>query len=151
MSTYSFLSVNATLTGPGGSIPLGYGSGAAEEGIDTDMVDAKNTMVTGADGQIMHSLHASDAGRITIRLLKTSPQNAALNLMYNLQKANASLWGNNVLVVSDTARGDVVTGSQMAFNKQAPVKYGKDGNTMEWNFEGVIQEILGVGTPQIGG
>lgn len=147
MTTYSFLSVNATLSGPGGSVSLGYGAGTAEEGIDTDMVDAKNTMTIGSDSTIMHSLHASNGGRFTIRLLKTSPANAALNALYNLQKSNASLWGQNTLVVSDTARGDVLTGTTIAFNKQSPVKYGKDGGTNEWNFEGNLEEVLGVGIP----
>jgi hypothetical protein len=150
MSTYSFLSVQATLIGPGGSVSLGYGSGDAEEAIDVDMVEDKNTMTVGASGEIMHSLHASDAARITIRLLKTSPANQQLSILYNLQKSNASLWGNNVLVISDTSRGDVLTASQIAFSRQSPVKYGKDGGTNEWNFVGTIQEILGIGTPAIG-
>jgi predicted SPOUT superfamily RNA methylase MTH1 len=150
MSTYSFIDVQATLTGPGGVVPLGYGAGTAEEGIDTDMVEDKNTLTIGADGTPMHSLHASDAGRVTIRLLKTSPANKALNLLYNLQKSDSSLWGQNVLVISDTARGDVLTGTQLAFNRQTPVKYGKEGGTNEWSFVGVIQEILGSGQPQVG-
>lgn len=151
MSTYSFLSVQATLSGPGGRISLGYGAGSAEEGIDVDMIEDKNTMTQGADGETMHSLHASDAGRLTIRLLKTSPVNQQLNVLYNLQKSDASLWGNNVLVISDTARGDVLTASRVAFTRQTPVKYGKDGGTNEWSFmSGSVQEILGIGTPQIG-
>lgn len=152
MTSYSFISVQATLSGPGGSVPLGYGSGTAEDGaIETDMTEAKNTMTVGCDGTIMHSLHASDGGRMTIRLLKTSPANAALNAMYNLQKSDATLWGQNTLVASDTARGDVLTGTVMAFDKQSPVKYGKDGGDNEWNFVGNIEEILGTGTPAAGG
>lgn len=147
MSSYSFLDVNATITGPGGSFQLGSGVGAAEEGIDTDMLEEKDGMVTGADGAIMHSLRASDSGSITVRLLKTSPANAKLNQLYNTQKASASLWGQNVLVVSDTQRGDVVTGTEMAFSKQAPVRYAKDGNVMEWKFQGRVEEILGTGVP----
>lgn len=149
MATYSFLSVQATLSGPGGRVSLGYGAATAEEGIDVDMIEDKNTMTPGSDGQIMHSLHAFDGARMTVRLLKTSPVNAQLNLLYNLQKANAALWGNNVLVISDTARGDVLTGSQIAFVRQSPIKYGKDGGMNEWNFMGVVQEILGIGTPAI--
>jgi hypothetical protein len=147
MTTYSFLDVNATITGPGGSFQLGSGAGASEEGIDIDMLEEKDGMVVGADGSIMHSLRASDAGTITVRLLKTSPTNAKLNQLYNTQKASAALWGQNVLVVSDTQRGDVTTGTELAFSKQAPVRYAKDGNVMEWKFQGRVEEILGVGVP----
>lgn len=147
MATYTFENVQATITGPGGSFSLGSDAGAAEEGISTDMIEDKDGMVVGAGGDIMHSLHASDAGTMTVRLLKTSPTNAKLNAMYNAQKQSAANWGQNVIVVSDTYRGDVLTGTQMAFRRQAPVSYAKDGNTMEWVFQGNVEEILGTGAP----
>lgn len=147
MATYSFLNVHATLSGPGGSVQLGSGAGASEEGIDVDMLEEKDQMAVGADGSIMHSLRASDAGSIVVRLLKTSPVNAQLNQLYNFQKQSAGNWGQNVLVVSDVQRGDVVTGTLMAFSKQAPVKYAKDGNMMEWRFQGRVEELLGTGVP----
>ncbi len=43
MSTYSFIDVSASLTGPTGSIDLGYGSANSEEGITVVMAEAKNT------------------------------------------------------------------------------------------------------------
>lgn len=148
MATYSFENVQCTITGPGAAgLQLGSGSGAAEEGITVDMLEDKDGMVTGADSSIMHSLRASDSGTCTVRLLKTSPLNAALNALYNLQKSSSANWGQNVIVVSDTARGDVVTATEMAFVRQAPVSYSKDGNTMEWKFQGRVEEILGTGVP----
>jgi hypothetical protein len=36
------------------------------------MTEAKNTMTVGADGEVMHSLHAGKSGTITVTLLKTS-------------------------------------------------------------------------------
>lgn len=74
MSTYSFMDVTATLTGPTGSIDLGYGSASSEEGIVVAMGGPKNTMTIGADGEVMHSLHADKSGTITVNLLKTSRQ-----------------------------------------------------------------------------
>ena len=147
MTTYSFLSVQATLRGPGGVIQLGSGSGAAEEGISIDMIEDKDGMTIGAGGEIMHSLRASNAGTVTIRLLKTSPLNAALSNLYNFQKSSPANWGQNSLIVSDTYRGDVITGNTMAFNRQAPVTYSKDGTTMEWKFQGNVQDLLGTGVP----
>ena len=56
MSTYSFMDVTATLTGPTGSIDLGYGSASSEEGIVVAMGGPKNTMTIGADGEVMPGL-----------------------------------------------------------------------------------------------
>ncbi|MCD4564801.1 phage protein, partial [Klebsiella pneumoniae] len=64
MSTYSFIDVSASLTGPTGSIDLGYGSANSEEGITVVMAEAKNTMTVGADGEVMHSLHAGKSGML---------------------------------------------------------------------------------------
>jgi Protein of unknown function (DUF3277) len=147
MSTYSFINCAATITGPGGSFSLGYGSGNAKEGVRTEMIDDKDMMTTGADGSIMHSLRASNSGRIVVRLLKTSPVNAQLSALYNFQRTSSILWGQNVLVVSDVARGDVITGTQMAFVRQTPVVYSEDGDMNEWSFQGVTIDVLGTGVP----
>lgn len=147
--TYSFLDVAASITGPGGSFPLAAGAGAAEEGITIEMLEDKDDMKVGADGQIMHSLRASKAARVTVRLLKTSPVNAQLSLMYNLQAQSSGLWGNNVIVVSDVARGDQISSAQLAFARQPTVVYAKDGNVNEWAFLGAVDELLGSGQPSL--
>jgi hypothetical protein len=147
MGVYSFPNVQASLVGPGGNVNLGYGSGASEEGIVVEMTEEKGDTKVGADGQIMQSLRASNLGSITVRLLKTSPTNSLLSNMYNAQKTISSLWGNNVLRVSDVVRGDVILGTNMAFTKQPTVTYGKDGDMMEWRFTGNIEQQLGSGSP----
>ncbi|MDE9496171.1 DUF3277 family protein, partial [Xenorhabdus bovienii] len=83
MATYSFIDVSASIVGVGGMVDLGNGAAVSEEGITVAMAEAKNTMTLGADGEVMHSLHAGKAGTITVTLLKTSPANAKLMLMYN--------------------------------------------------------------------
>lgn len=147
MGAYSFLNVVASLVGPGGNVNLGAGAGNAEEGITTSMLEEKGDYKTGADGQIMQSLRASNTGKVTVRLLKTSPTNALLNAMYNAQRINAGLWGQNVIRVADVQRGDVILATQVAFTKQPDVVYAKDGNMMDWEFVGVVDEILGSGQP----
>lgn len=147
MSTYSFLSVQAALVGPGANFSIGSDAGAADEGISTAMVDEKDTTTPGAGGDLMHSLHASSVGTITVRLLKTSPVNAQLQAAYNFQTASASRHGVNTLIVTDVDRGDVVTGTQMGFVKQPDNAWAKDGNTIEWVFRGKVQEVLGIGIP----
>lgn len=149
MGTYSFLNVQATLAGPGGNISLGNGSGSSEEGITVEMLEDKDAMVVGADGQIMHSLRASNAGRVTVRLLKTSPINAMLSALYNFQRQNSMNWGRNTLVVSDTIRGDVISGDTIAFAKHPVITYSKDANMNEWSFLGNVDELLGTGVPNV--
>lgn len=144
MTTYSFMSVAATIDGPGGSIPLGYGAEAAEEGITISMIEDKNTMMIGADGGGMHSLHAGRAATITVRLLKTSPVNAQLMNMYNYQSSGPAYHGRNTISIADVARGDTITAQGCAFRKAPDLTYAKNGNTHEWVFDAIrVGQTLG--------
>lgn len=146
MSTYSFLNVNATIIGPGGAFNLAAGAEAAEEGITIEAVEDKNIMTIGADGAGMHSLVASDAVTVTVRLLKTSPINAALMAMYELQSSNSSLWGSNTITVVDSGRGDSTAIQSAAFKKKPAINYAKEGGMMEWTFDAIKgTSILGAG------
>lgn len=145
MATYSFVDVQAAISGPGGAFSLGSG-GVADEGITIEMVDDKSTMVTGADGTGQHNLHASKAGKVTIRLLKTSPLNAKLTVMYNRQTTSAAFHGQNVISVRDPVRGDDYGCRGCAFAKFPTNTYGKAGPVMEWTFNAIeVDPILGAG------
>lgn len=144
MSTYSFMDVTASLAGPTGEIDLGYGSAVAEEGISIEPAGDTNTMTIAADGEGMHSLHADKSGTITLRYLKTSPNNARLQAMYDAQRASPTLWGKNVIIVRMPNVGDIHTARSCAFKKNAPKKYAKDGDIIEWNFDCIkIDSLLG--------
>ncbi|EEW2264198.1 TPA: DUF3277 family protein [Escherichia coli] len=144
MSTYSFLDVTASLTGPTGVIDLGQGSANSEEGITVAMGGNKNTMTIGADGEVMHSLHADKSGTITVTLLKTSPVNKKLSLAYNAQSQSSATWGNNVIVIRNTASGDISTARSCAFQKQPDFNNAKEGGTVAWVFDcGKIDQLLG--------
>ncbi|EBV4144393.1 DUF3277 domain-containing protein [Salmonella enterica subsp. enterica serovar Benin] len=144
MATYSFLDVTASLTGPTGVIDLGQGSANSEEGITQTMGGNKNTMTIGADGEVMHSLHADKSGTITVTLLKTSPVNKKLSLAYNAQSQSSATWGNNVIVIRNTASGDISTARSCAFQKQPDFNNAKEGGTVAWVFDcGKIDQILG--------
>src|SRR5688572_2765379 len=121
MSTYSFQDVAATLAGPTGVIDLGYGSAVADEGITIEAAGDKNTMTIGADGEGMHNLHADKSGTVTVRLLKTSPQNAKLQAMFDAQQLAPALWGNNVIIVRIPRTGEVTTARQCAFKKKTGI------------------------------
>lgn len=144
MATYSFLDVTASLTGPNGVIDLGQGSANSEEGITQTMGGNKNTMTIGADGEVMHSLHADKSGTITVTLLKTSPVNKKLSLAYNAQSQSSATWGNNVIVIRNTASGDISTARSCAFQKQPDFNNAKEGGTVAWVFDcGKIDQLLG--------
>ncbi len=144
---YSFLNVNATISGPGGvAVNLGSGAANSEEGITVEATEEKNQMTIGADGQGQHSLIASDACKATVRLLKTSPINAALMIMYNLQSASSALWGQNVITINDSGRGDLITIQAAAFNKKPTINYAKEAGFNEWVFDGIkLNTVLGAG------
>ncbi|HBQ8013081.1 TPA: DUF3277 family protein [Klebsiella pneumoniae] len=144
MSAYSFLDISASLAGPTGAIELGAGSANSEEGIVVAMTEAKNTMTVGADGEVMHSLHAGKSGTITVTLLKTSPVNKKLSLMYNAQSQSSATWGNNVIVIRNKVSGDITTARSCAFQKQPDHANAKVGNTVSWVFDaGKIDQLLG--------
>jgi Protein of unknown function (DUF3277) len=150
VSTYSFMDIAATIVGPGGSFALGYGSGNSEEGITIEMVEDKETLTVGADGSTMHSLHAGNAGTVTLRFLKTSPINQKLAALYDFQRISSATWGNNTIVISDPARGDQISCRDVAFRRWPSVTYAKDGGMQEWSFNaGSIDGILGSGTPSL--
>ncbi len=143
-TTYSFLDFACTIAGPGGFVNIGSGSGASDEGITFTPTENISSMQVGADGGGQHSLHANKSGHISLRLLKTSPTNAALMAMYNFQTASASAHGQNTIAGTDKARGDAVTCTQVAFVKAPDLNYAKEAGTNTWEFEAVvINRVLG--------
>lgn len=143
-NTYSFLDTNAAIVGPGGAINLGAGSGSAEEGITIEATGDINTMTIGADGTPMHSLHADKSGKVTVRLLKTSPTNAKLSLMYAFQTSAGANHGQNTITLANSLTGDVITCQVCAFEKAPSLTYSKDGGSNEWVFAaGIIDRTLG--------
>lgn len=144
--TYSFLDVNAALAGPGGTISLGAGVGAAEEGITVSQVADINEMTIGADGFGMHSLIANKAATITVRLLKTSPTNALLSAMASFQRTSGANHGQNTLSIVQKVSGDAITAQQVAFKKIPDITYAKSGGMNEWTFDAILTDVgLGAG------
>lgn len=143
-NVYSFLDVQAAIVGPGGAFSLGSGAGAAEEGISIDPSGEIDAMQIGADGTGQHSLHADKSGKVTVRVLKTSPVNRLLSAMYNFQTASAASHGQNTITISDAVRGDVITCRQCAFAKAPSLAYAKEAGTQDWEFNAIaIDRVLG--------
>ena len=146
-TAYSFRDVNCSIVGPGLALILGQDAGVGEAGISVELIEDKDTLVIGADGGPMHSLHAGQGGNFTVRLLKVSSQNFLLSAAYALQSASSATWGLNTIVITDTSRGDVTTGMQCAFRRQPANTWAKDANIVEWAFNaGRVFETLGPGT-----
>lgn len=148
---YSFLDVHAAISGPGGNFPLsGDRAGIAQEGLTIAPTGDKNTMTVGADGSAKHSLLADSSGTITVNLLRTSPVNRQLQEMYNYQAQSSANWGRNTITVRDVARGDTVTGQQVAFAKSPEKVFAKEGGSLQWTFHAAkIEGQIGSGTPEI--
>jgi hypothetical protein len=143
--TYSFLDVQASIVGPGGAFSLGSGAGNAEEGITIEPNGDKDVMTIGADGSVLHSLVADKSGKVTVRLLKTSPVNAQLMAMYDAQSLSSRLWGNNTLTIANSVSGDVTTCRSVAFSRKPTITESKEAGTNEWEFNaGMIDMVLGV-------
>lgn len=148
MAAYSFLDFNFTLAGPTGKVNLGAGASVAEEGVTFEAVEDKNVMTIGADGKGQHSLIASEAATITVRLLKTAPANATLMLMFEAQSVSSALWGQNVMTGVDSARNDITVAQSVAFKKKPTLTYAKEAGFMEWTFDAIaMNSILGGGNP----
>jgi hypothetical protein len=144
--SYSFQDVVAALVGPGGVVSFGNGSGATEEGIQIDPTGEINTMTIGADGYGQHALSADRSGKVTVKLLKTSPFNAVLMALYNFQTASAGSHGQNTITIADKQRGDTITCQQCAFVKAPQLGYGKDALALEWVFDVIrIDRTIGTG------
>ena len=131
---YSFLDTVCTITGPGGTVSLGAGNANAEEGISVEFTEETDTMQIGADGSVVHNLHASKAGRFMIHLLKQSPQNYLLTTLYNYQRSTSLFWAQNTLVLSNQVTGDVYTGVGAAFERFPRNTYSKESTQIEWGF-----------------
>lgn len=70
--------------------------------------------------------------------------NKKLSLMYNAQTLSSTLWGNNVIVVRNTASGDLVTARGCAFQKVPDFSNPKVAGTVAWVFDCIkIDELLG--------
>ena len=108
--SYSFLDVQASIYGPGGNVSLaGDEAGVEQGGITVTPAGERSKMTVGADGSVMHSLLGDKSGTVSVKLLKTSSVNAALQIMYNLQTTTGAQHGMNTIVIRDVARGDVIT------------------------------------------
>ena len=140
--TYSFLNFNCEISGPGGLISIGNGSGTNDEGITFEPVEDISSMEVGPDGLGQHSLHGNKSGHIVLHLLKTSATNAALQAMYNFQTNSPANHGQSIVSGVDSLSGDEVTCQQVAFKRRITLKQGKNAGYNDWLFDAVQMDIV---------
>ena len=144
--TYSFLDVQATIVGPNITQTIGSTAGNAEEGISVAFNEDQVTQHIGADGSGMTALHAGQSGAVVLRLLKSSPVNSVLQSAYAADRAVPSNTGQNTIVISWLAGGDVYNCQGCAFRKFPDNTFAKDANTLEWSFVAIfITPLFGRG------
>lgn len=143
-NTYSFDDVVATMDGPGISVNLGKDAQVSEEGITTSFQNERDAMTIGADGEGMHTLKMDKSGTITVRLLQTSPVNAALTAAYNAQSVDSTIFGYNVILIRNKRSGTTIAARDVAFNKWPDWTQAAEGQTVEWEFNAVkIDPVVG--------
>ncbi len=133
-STYSFLDVHATYVGLRGVVDLGAGSGNSAEGITIERANDKATMTIGADGSGMHNLMGDKSGRITVRLLKTSPTNKLLAQIYNATTLNSNVYGNDTITVYNSKTGETHTATGVGLARFPTSNNATEGGIQEWVF-----------------
>lgn len=140
---YSFIGTSFSIVGPGTSLIV---TGVAREGYTIAMDGDKSTGQVGADGSYMHSLMASQSGKITVRALKTSAINRALNTLYRYQTGSPALHGQNVFSIKHNWIGDVISATGGAIIRHPNIVYDMEGPVNEWVFQfGYIDIVLGDG------
>jgi hypothetical protein len=148
---YSFVDFLAAYTGSFGSFDMSSG-GIAEEGITIAFDEDKASKVNGADGDWMHSLHASQGGTVTVRLLKTSPLNHTFSALYNYETSSSAYYGRGTITCRNPVTGDLFVCLGCGLRKFPDNVNAKDGGTNEWVFNvGRIEPTLGNGNPTLAG
>lgn len=146
IATYSAADSYFVLNTPFGTVQLCSGAGSSDEGLVIEAVEETDTMTIGADGSAMHSLHATNAVKVTVNLLKTSPANAVLQSLYNSEKASPLTFGQDVIAGGNVVTGDGHTCSGVAFARKPSYRYGKEPGIMAWEFNCANHvAILGTG------
>lgn len=93
----------------------------------------------GADGKMMVSISADKSGEFTFKLQQTSSSNKFLMGLLALQEHAGSTFVPIVILMQDTYRNDLATGTTGYLKKTPDMTRGGGGNTQEWT---VVTERL---------
>ncbi len=128
MKPYSFKNVSVIV---GGKIIEGHFSGddVAKATFNNDMF----SLVVGADGDSTRSQSSDRSGKISIKLLPTSSDNAFLNTLHIADVETGAGIVPVIIKCQDT--GATMTAGQAWIIKTAELSYGAGATAREWIFE----------------
>lgn len=91
------------------------------------------TLTVGADGKGARTKSNDRSGKVTLRLMQTSPSNDSLDALAALDEVSGT--GVGALVVKDVLGTTLVHAESAWIQKPANVEFGKDMGEREWVFE----------------
>lgn len=132
MKANSMLDVTVVISSPP-FVPAHEVSGYAD-GDDVVMFSRREDAITdkvGARGEMAISRSADKSGELTLKLFQTSPTNAVLNQIHNLQQGRGQKFAPISVLFQDAYRQDRAEGT--GYIKKLPeVQRGATTATQEW-------------------
>jgi len=86
----------------------------------------------GADGAMSINLNANRAGKLTLKLMETSPDNAFLNYIHSIQGGGSVTFAPINVLFQGLTTGDSIGGVAGYIQKLADIKRGNGVNEQEW-------------------
>ncbi len=128
MKPYSFKNVSVIV---GGKIVEGHWTGddVAKATFNNDMFN----LTVGADGDSTRSQSSDRSGKISLKLLPTSDDNAYLNTLHLLDVETGA--GVIPVIIKCIDTGATITAMQAWITKTAELSYGAGATAREWIFE----------------
>jgi hypothetical protein len=113
----------------GAHVVTGY---ADDSFVNVEAAGEGITTVVGCDGEVARSMDPNKTSTVKITLMQTSSSNQYFNKMHKLDDISGAVL--LPMIITDL-RGQVLFSAQEAWiNKQAPITYGKQTGSREWEF-----------------
>ena len=134
---YSWNDVVMTITGPGGTLTIGKGTGGADGGVKITQMSDVNVFEPGLGDTGMHHKQETSAKSIEVNMLAGADENLILRTMYNIQKSgDSSIWAENVITIKTRLPGmtiGVYTGC--AFKTLPEIGLANQAAPLVWTFD----------------
>jgi hypothetical protein len=126
------VSATPTATSPGAPAHRVSGWGEGEDVFMGERLEDAISHKMGADGKMSPNINANRAGKITIKLMETSPSNAVLRYINALQEGGSQSFAPINVLFQGITTGDSVGGVSGYIQKVADIKRGNGVNEQEW-------------------
>ena len=114
-------------------IPLrGFADGTF---INAEYNEDLYALKVGADGEATRSRNNNNSGRVTLTLLATSPSNAALSSLFNLDLFTPGAVGTGPLLIKDRSGSTIVSAETAWIVKPPAMEFAREASEREWILE----------------